>query len=77
MPDHGEELTKAKMLVFGNVKPVDGQKEHSDAAKATGQEHGSDLCVLNGSKGISRAGTWLETRLLQTKCKMIGSCYES
>lgn len=63
MPDHGEELTKARMLVFGNVKAVEGQKECSDASKATGKERSS---VLNGSKGISRAGTLLETRLLQT-----------
>ena len=67
---------KDKMLVFENVKPLGGHRESGDAAKTMSQEHGSNLSVLNGSEGSSSAGTWLETRLLQTKWKMIGSCYE-
>lgn len=66
---------KDKMLVFDNAKPLEGHRESGDAAKATSQEHGSNS-VLNGSEGSSSAGTWLETRLLQAKCKMTGSCYE-
>lgn len=64
------------MLLFENVKPLEGHEESGDAAKATSQERGSNLGVLNGSEGSSSAGTWLETRLLQTKCKMMRSCYE-
>lgn len=64
------------MLVFENVKPLEGSKENGDAVKARSQERGSNLSVFNRSKGSSSAGTWLETRLLQTKCKMMGYCYE-
>lgn len=64
------------MLVFENMKPLEGHKESGDAAKATSQERGYNLSVLNGSEGSSSAGTWLETRLLQMKCKMMVSCYE-
>lgn len=64
------------MLLFENAKPLEGHEESGDAAKATSQERGSNLGVLNGSEGSSSAGTWLETRLLQTKCKMMRSCYE-
>lgn len=67
---------KDKMLLFENAKPLEGHEESGDAAKATSQERGSNLGVLNGSEGSSSAGTWLETRLLQTKCKMMRSCYE-
>lgn len=67
---------KDKMLVFENAEPLEGHKESGDAAKGMSQERGSNLSVLNGSEGSSSAGTWLETRLLQTKCKMMGSCYE-
>lgn len=57
-------------------KPLEGHKERGDAAKATSQEHGCNLSVLNGSEGSRSAGTWLEIRLVQTKCKLTESCYE-
>lgn len=60
---------KGKLLVFKNAKPLQRHKESGDAAKATSWEQGSNPAILDGSEGSSSAGTWLETRLFQTKGK--------
>lgn len=65
-----------KLLVFKNAKPLQGHKESGDAAKAMSWEQGSNPAILNVSEGSNSAGTWLETRLLQTKDKKLRCCYE-
>lgn len=67
---------KGKLLVFKNVKPLQGHKENGDAAKAMSWEQGSNPAILDGREGSSSAGTWLEIRLLQTKGKKMRCCYE-
>lgn len=60
---------KGKLLVFKSAKPLQGHKESGDAAKDMSWEQGSNPAVLDWNEGRNSAGTWLETRLLQTKDK--------